>query len=161
MKTLLITLLIQLTICSFAVGQSGFSRFFDQHKNDQGVENFTISTSIFRFFLDSNEQELKDLLAKLDEISFFIANTSTPSLTNDFEKSLPEKEYKELMIVKNGTSTVRFKAKEKSDRVDEVVMVVTEPNSLVAMCIKCNITFAEAKKLASSINVNQTVSFKK
>jgi hypothetical protein len=160
MKTLLIAILLQLIICSFTLGQSSYSQFFDKNKNTHGVESFTISTSLFRFFLDSDEQELKDLLNKLDEVSFFIADSTTPALASELEKTLPEKEYKELMVVKNGASTVRFKAKEKSDKVNEVVMIVTEPNSLVVMCIKCDITFKEAKALASSVNINQTVSFK-
>ncbi len=160
MRTLLTTLLLQLIICSFTMGQSSYSQFFDKNKNIKGVESFTISTSLFRFFLDSDEQELKDMLKKLDEVSFLIADAASPTLAIELEKTLPEKEYKELMVIKNGTSTVRFKAKEKSNKVDEVVMIVTEPNSLVVMCIKCNITFNEAKALASSVNVNQTVSFK-
>jgi hypothetical protein len=142
------------------MGQSSYSQFFDKNKNIKGVESFTISTSLFRFFLDSDEQELKDMLKKLDEVSFLIADAASPTLAIELEKTLPEKEYKELMVIKDGSSTVRFKAKEKSDKVDEIVMIVTEPNSLVVMCIKCNITFKEARTLASSVNVNQTVSFK-
>jgi hypothetical protein len=160
MKTILVTVLLQLALFAFAFGQSSYSRFFETNRNAVGVESFTISTSLFRFLLDSDEQELKDLLKKLDEVSFFISDNPTPFLISDLSTTLPEKEYKEFMVVKNGTSTVRFKAKEKSDKVDEVIMIVTEPNSLVVMCIKCNITFKEARALASSVNTNKKVSFR-
>ncbi|MBI9067386.1 MAG: DUF4252 domain-containing protein [Salinivirgaceae bacterium] len=164
MRTLFIAIVaLTITITGFAKGNKGgeytYKQFYRQYRDADDVVSFKIPAGFASFFIDKEDVEAKEFMKKMDDISFFICQKQTNQMILDLNRSLPEKLYKEIMIVKDGDTEVTFMAKEEGEFIGEVLMAVYEPDNLVVMCITGEFTKEDAKKIAKSINTDSAINF--
>ena len=103
--------------------------------------------------VDENDYEAKQALKKLNKIRFFICEKDRGFYAKKVNDYLPENTYHDLMVVKDGSETVVFKMKEiEKNEIKEIVLIVTKPNSFVAISFSGHFTMEDAKEVASSVN---------
>ena len=157
MKSILLTLLMFISICNTTFGQNNYTKFYNKYEHTKGVESFEISPFFLRFLLTKDDADIKMVLNKINKISFFISDSTTPEIKNELIKNLPKPIYQDLIEIKDGNSKVLFKIKTSEKKITELLMVVSDNKSLVVMCLKGKFSIKDAKSLANSININNTV----
>lgn len=160
MRKVILAIALQIACISMAFSQTGYERFFKEYESIDGVESFSLSTSLFRFMLDDKkkEKDADEMLKKIDGISFLVADSAHPQM-GEIQKALrshlPKKKYKKMMEIKDGSSTISFKARGTKKKIDEILLTVMDEDSLFVMCISGNFSLEDAKSLMKSVDVNK------
>lgn len=153
MKTILLSILLLAGIGTYGQENRDYSTFYKTHRGTEGIVTFSLPPGLIQLVIDGEDEEkLRDLLDKTDKISFLISENGGHDLKESFVKHVPEKIYKDIMIIRDGSSTIAFKAKENHQRIEEIIMAVDEANSLTVMCWKGNFTMEDAKRFTKSID---------
>lgn len=129
-----------------------YNQFYQTNKNNEGVFSFYLPVVLLRGFLDANDEEIDPLIKKTYSVSVFISDNTSESMRKDLHKHLPSSLYNDLMIMKDGSSTVTFKTRMKNDTLEEILMLATDKKSLVVLNLVGEFTKDDAKKIAKSIN---------
>jgi len=162
MKKILISfiaLFIVLT-CSAKTQVNGYKSFYREYRDAPNTITFKIPGGLASMFMQNEDDDVKEFMKNMDDISFFIADNATDQMLIDLNKYLPEREYKEIMIIRDGGSEVIFLAKENGDVIEEILMTVVDKNDLVVMCIFGEFTKDDAKRIAKSIKTDAAISFR-
>jgi hypothetical protein len=162
MRNLLIgiaALFITLSGCAGDQEKTGYKAFYSYFKDYDNIITFKVPAG-FAQFIVSKDDEARDFLKNMDHISFLIVENDAKTIKGELETFLPKSTYKEIMVVKDGGSTVRFLAYEKGEAINEIIMVVDEADELVVMGIHGRFTKEDAKLIAKSINKDQAVKFR-
>ncbi len=162
MKNLLfLFFIVVFSSCVFSSGKintDGYMEFYNSHKDGEGVVSFSIPAGLVGFVVRHNaEEDVDELVDKMQKVNFFIAEDADKELVKDLKKSLSESDYKDIMKVKDGRSTVVFKIRESKEYCDELLMMVQDEEDVFVMCICGGFTVHDAKKLAKSINIEDAV----
>lgn len=152
-------LLLAITSCAKEPVE-GYKKFYRDYRDSPNVTSFKVPAGFASFFIDKEDKEVKDFLKKMDDISFLILKEANNQTIFDLNKNLPEKLYKEIMVVKDGSSEVTFLARDNGKTIEEILMTVVEENELVIMCMTGDFTREDAKRIAKSINIESAGNFK-
>lgn len=156
MKKLIILFVVQLMACSAVMSQKkDYNDFFKEYRSQDGVVSFSISSSIFKFMLDDDEEKDEDVLSRVGDVSFIVSDEEGPDLTDVIDDYLPKRRYHDMMLIKDGKSVVSFKARESKNGVSEIIMTVKEPKNLFVMCIAGDFTEEEAKSLIKAVDIDK------
>jgi hypothetical protein len=157
MRTLIITIfLFGIVSCgSSQQATKDFSSFYNTHEDDEGIVTFSIPMAFARAFIDDDDKEAKKAFDKMKNVKFFICDKDDGFYQKEIKNYMPEGAYHDLMVVKDGKETVSFKMKEPVDgKIKEIVLLVSEPKSFVAISFTGNFTVDDAKEVASSIKTD-------
>lgn len=160
MKNIVFAIALQLLCLNMAVAQNDYDRFYRKYKQEEGVVTFRIPVSLIRLVVDDEDEDLDELFDKVDDVSFFAADDARSELVKGLKQNLPESTYKDMMEIKDGSSTILFKAKEAKDGLEEILMTIEDRESIFVMCITGNFTFEEAKYFIKSVNVDRARGFR-
>ncbi len=128
-----------------------FSDFYNEHEDDAGIVSFSIPVGIAKAFVEEDDLEAKKALGKIKKIRFFICDKDNGFYGKQLQNYLPDV-YHDLMIIKEGKETVTFKMKEpEKGKVSEILLIVSEPNSFVAISFTGKFSTDDAEKFAGSI----------
>ncbi len=157
MKTLFITIFVFgiLSSCN-SQSKNDFSDFYNTHEDDIGIITFSLPIGLANAFIADDDAEAKDAFAKVSNMKFFICEKDNGYYEKKIKKYMPEGTYHDLMVVKNGKESVSFKMKEPTKgKKREVVLIITEPESFVAISFVGNFTLNDAKEMANSIETDE------
>ena len=156
MKTIISAIILCVIFGGLAFGQSSYHKFYSDHKDMQGVESFEMSSSLLHFLLKKEDKTTANALKRVGKVTFFVADSASPEMMDELRYSLPGNVYKDVMQIRDGKSTVCFKVRESERDIEEVLMTVTDTNSLVVMCISGSFSHNEVNNLIHSIDVDNT-----
>lgn len=139
------------------IAPTGFTEFYKAYHEYPNTISFKIPASLASFIVTDEPDEVDALLEHMDDILFLVFEQIDKHVLTDLNNYLPKKDYKELMVVNEGTSEVFFLAHQQASKIDEIVMTVISDNELVVMCLKGDFSKEDAKKLASSVNIKNAV----
>ncbi len=163
MKTIaLLTTLLVLTLGVRA--QSAMDKVFDKYSEKDGFTTVFISKYMFDMFRNKDaDQKTQDDFARvmgtLNSIRILTTDDdpATPvpvDLYQEIMKILPSNVYKEIMVVKDKGSNVRFYAREVNNKVAELLLVVGGNDGSALISIQGdNIDMKNISKLGSAMNV--------
>ena len=154
--------LILLIVSSFAlnvVGQiSPVDKLFDKYSGKEGYTSVFISKYMFNLFssIDPNDKELQEIVGGLSSIK--ILATETPKVGINFYKEvmkeLSEKDYKELMVIKEKDQDLKFMVKDIDGRVVELLMIIGGKENAI-ICIQGeNINMKNIANLSKSMKID-------
>ena len=151
-------LLVSIHINGFTQHVGGYDEFYRIYHNREGVTTFTFPASLVNLVLDKKDQaKTKHLLDDTDQISFLTADSSKEEIRNAFRHYFSKQLYKDVMLIRNGSSTTAFKVKGEPDNLDEIIMVVYDPSSFMVMCWKGQFTMEDAKRFSKSMDSQFTI----
>ena len=153
-------LIIAWLLISSAVGaQTAVDKLFDKYSGKDGFTTVYISQYMFDMFKDvqTNDQDFDNLVKGLKSIR--ILNLEDPSklpagvnFYDEVMKSLPIKDYKELMVIKEKDQNVKFLVKEENGKISELLLISGgKDNALI--CIQGNIDIKSIAKLSRSLSI--------
>lgn len=154
MRTMTILLTLQLFCATGLFAWQDYDQFYNEHKNETGVLSFRIPTDLLKVFVDEDE-DLDGILNKVDQVSFFISDERAVELMKDLRANLSEGTYKDMIEMKDGGSTIRLKAKEAADGLEELIISVEDEDSLFVLCVKGVFSFEDARRFTKSINTER------
>ena len=159
MKAILYLVLLTVVFPRDSAGQKSieYNTFYHAFKNEKNIVTFKIPPGLLTLFVEKEEKELKDLMKKVDDISLFIADPVSPFISKELEKNLPAGLYQDIMIINDGPSTIKFKARESKDGFKEIILSVSDPGSLVIICISGTFDHNDANYLARSMKVKDPI----
>lgn len=154
MKKIIWLFVINLLCISSLSAWQDYDRFYRDHKNEAGVFSFSVPVSLLQVFLE-DEPELDDVLSKVDRVSFLVSDENATELTRELNRELAESQYKDMIQMKDGTSTIRLKGKDDGEGLEEIIFSVEDEGALVVICVKGLFTYDDARELARSINTDR------
>jgi len=160
MKTIaFLTTLLMLTMGSLA--QSAMDKVFDKYSEQDGFTTVYISKYMFDMFRNKEadpktQDDFARVMNKLTSIR--ILTTGDDSIT-----PITVDLYKEIMVVKDKDSNVRFYAREANNKVVELLLVVggKEGKGSALISIEGEIDMKNISKLGSSMNIEGMENLKK
>ena len=72
----------------------------------------------------------------------------------DLRAALPKKDYKDLMIVKDGPETISFMIREEGPKISEFVMTIEGDGAPFLLFLEGDIDLNELAKLSRSVDIN-------
>lgn len=153
-------LIISLFLTSFVAcgnaqkNDNNFTEFYHTYKNTDGVVAFELPMFLAKMVIDKDEEELKEFVKKTDDIRFFISDKSNLALYRELEKHLQGGVYNDLIIIKEGSSTLTFKIRERKNKIREILLTIKEDSSFVAISFTGDFTIEDAKKMAKSVKTD-------
>lgn len=159
---------ITLTIIAFMVvlascaktPTDGYKKFYREYRDAPRTITFKIPGGLASFLIDSEDVEAKDFMKNIDDISFFIADNASKQMLIDLNKYMPEDDYKEIMVIRDGADEVIFFAKEFQGTIEEIIMTVVGDNELVVMAMFGEFTKEDAKKFVKAIKTEDAINFR-
>ena len=164
MKTIaFLTTLLMLTVGSLA--QSAMDKVFDKYSEQDGFTTVYISKYMFDMFRNKEadpktQDDFAQVMNKLTSIRILTTDDDrvtpvTVDLYKEIMKILPSNVYKEIMVVKDKDSNVRFYAREVNNKVAELLLVVggKEGKGSALISIQGEIDMKNISKLGSAMNV--------
>jgi hypothetical protein len=141
---------------------SGFDHFYDLHANDKNVITIGIPKFIFKLFVDIPNREIEEAVDAIETIDLIILNQPDSGLVTELYAEFPIKYYKPILSVQNEQGKIKFLAKEKKKKADELIMIVEQEteNNCVLMRIGGSFNIKALEKLAEKIDVREIVKYR-
>lgn len=154
MKRLISIFIITALFASCAVSGNvdDYSVFYKSYRNSENVVSFELPTSLMSLFLKHEDKELKEFLRNIDDFSFFIADDTSKNLLKELKNYLPEKLYKDIMIINDGGDKISFKVREVNETITEILMLIEENDSFIVMNIEGKFTQEDIKQFINSVD---------
>ncbi len=137
-------------------------KLFDKYSGKDGFTTVFISKYMFDLFaqIDSNDEDykdFKDVTNKLNSIKILASEEGAElggiNFYNEIMKNLPEKEYKELMVIKEKDQDLKFLIRENNGKISELLLVVGGTGENVLISIQGEIDLETISKLSKSMNI--------
>ena len=149
-----------LTICllsnSILFAQTTFKSLFDKYEDEDDVTIVSISKSMFNMIpgnISKANVDIQNILPKIESLLLITSdkNNVKQKMSSDF-KSLIEKNknYEELMRVRDGKSNILFYSKKEGNYIREFIMLINDEADFVAIQILGNFTLDEIQQIAKN-----------
>jgi len=158
MKKIIILLFLSLPL--MLSGQSAADELFDKYSGKEGFTSVYITKLMFAMFADMEHEdpEFEKLVNDLKSIKILATDESNDQLNINFYKeimsSLPEKEYQELMIIKEKDQDIKFLVREVDGQIRELLLIAGGKDSNALISIQGLINLKTISKLSKSMKVD-------
>lgn len=169
MNTLKIAIVLFLITPVFVIGQtSAVDNLFDKYTSQDGFTSVDVSKGLFELFseIEADDPEFEDFQKAIDGVeSLRLIAYSTEGedndnsiaekekFYNDVMSSIPFKEFKELMVIKDSDANVNFYAKSSGSIISEMLMVVDGDDEAVLLSLTGNLDLNYVAKLGKSMDI--------
>ncbi|MDR1114825.1 MAG: DUF4252 domain-containing protein [Tannerella sp.] len=148
-----------LTICILCSGvlyaqNDVMSKIFDKYESEDDITVISISKAMFKMIpgnINTGDVDIKDIIPKIESMRLITSQKTALKEKMDMEmKALinNDKNYEELMRIKDGKSNITFNARKKGNTISELVMLINSEKDFVAIYITGNFTFEDIQKIA-------------
>ena len=154
MKLKYLLLIFCLLSSSVIFAQTTFKSLFDKYEAEDDVTIVSISKSMFNMIpgnIAKGNVDLQTILPKIESLLLITSSKSNVKEKMSLEfKSLIEKNknYEELMRVRDGKSNVIFNARKEGNTIRELIMFINDEGNFVAIQILGNFTLEEIQQIA-------------
>ena len=153
MKLKYLLLIMCLISSSFIYSQNTFKSLFDKYENEDDVTIVSISKSMFNLIpgnISKANVDINNILPKIESLLLISSekNNVKDKMALEF-KSLIEKnkDYEELMRIRDGKSNVIFNVKKKGDIINELIMFINDETDFMAIQILGNFTIDDVQQI--------------
>ena len=162
-KNTIALLLILFVSFQISAQDSPANQLFEKYSDAEGFSSVDIAKGLFELFADieSDDEDFEELQKALDGIEkmrllqYSLENGDQQTMDNfysDIEKTIPFKEYDELMIIKEKDANINFYSKSEKAIISELLMVVDGNDEVVLMSLTGNINLKHIAKLGSKMD---------
>ena len=157
MKVKYLLLIICIFGSSVINAQNTFQKLFDKYDKEDDVMIVSISKSMINLIprnINLENLNIQNLLPKLETLLIISSSNkyTKQDMSDDF-KALIEKDknYEELMRVREKKSSISFNVKKKGEIITELVLLVDEEKNFVAVQILGNFTVEDIQNISKNI----------
>jgi vacuolar-type H+-ATPase subunit F/Vma7 len=153
MKNLLVTICL---LCSGIVyaQNSIMNKLLNTYENEEDITVINISKSLFKMLPDNIKTDYVNINGIIHKIeSMRLISTHKAELKEKMNLEIKElmrhdKNYEEMMYIKDGKSNILFHIKKKENMINELVMTINAEKEFTVIFITGNFTFEDIKKIA-------------
>lgn len=132
--------------------------FYSRYKHTEGVTSMKVpgwliwmGSGVARPFVDDKEVKAGLRLAKkVKKLRLLVAEDANPipyAAIQDFTQNLRQNEYDDLIFVKEAETMVTIMAKDKRERIKDLLILVHEEDEFVFFSAKTNIKYDDLSKI--------------
>lgn len=144
---------------------SAVSSLFEKYTEQDGFTSVEVSKGLFELFseIEADDPEFDEFqkavegIEQLKLLAYSVKDDGSESTKNSFHdeimKTIPFKEYKELMVVKDNDANINFYAKSEGSIISEMIMVVDGDDEEVLLSLTGNINLNHVAKLGSAMKL--------
>ena len=161
-KLTILFIMMAFTTLAFAQDDA-ISKFFSKYEDDDNFTHVTITSRMFSLFAnldieDEEDKELMDAVSKVKGLKIItkddISQTEANELYEEAFKLIPEKEYDELMTVRDKETNMKFLIKEENSIITELIMVMHGENEFFLLSLIGDIDLKQISRLSKSMSID-------
>lgn len=159
MKKLILVLSVVLFSASSWGQNKAIDQLFEKYSGKEGFTSVVITKHMFNLFSNvetTADDDYMNMIKNLNNIRILTAPGEAESGINFYSevmKSLPAKEYEELMVIKDGSQDIKFLVKEEKDKIVALLMLIGGAEENVLISITGVIDMKTIAKLSKSMNI--------
>ena len=139
--------------------ESALNNFYEKYSGKEGYVSVYITEFTFQLFkqVESAQEgeDFENVVTKLKGIKMLTPDSVNRStFLNDLRAALPKNQYKDMMVVRDGPSTIRFMLREEKSKITEFIMTIEGEDSPFLLFLEGDIDLNEIAKLSKMMNIN-------
>ncbi len=159
MKRYIVLIIFVLAAMSLSAQNKVIDKMFEKYGDRDGYTSVVITKYMFNLFSSvetEEDDEYLNMIKNLKNIRILSGPEGGEEGVNFYEEimgKLPEKEYEELMVIRESGTNIKFLVKEDKDIITELLMVVGGKDENVLISITGNIDMKTVSKLSKSMGI--------
>jgi len=158
MKKYFISILIILAPLAASAQNKAVEQLFQKYSGKEGFTSVVITRNMFQLFAnieDSENDEFLKTVKNLEFIKILSAKTGADgkAFYNEILSLIPEKDFKELMVIQDADEQVKFLTAEKDGVIKDLLMVSGGKEESVVIWMAGIIDMKTVAKIAQSMNI--------
>jgi hypothetical protein len=153
---------VVMVLAGAAQGQdNAISRFFSKYQNDESFSQVTVSSKMFSLFTNMDvekpeDKEVLDAISKIKGLRILGKEKTRDSraLYKEAMSMIPQKEYEELLTVRDKDKDMKFFIKEAGGKISELVMVLGGNEEFMVLSIFGEIDLKQMSKIGRKMDVD-------
>lgn len=156
----IVALLITFTIAAQAQTDA-ITKFFNKYSADESFTQVTVSSKMFSLFTNMDaetpeDKEVLDAISKLKGLRI-VAKENDSQARNLYKEAyslVPQKEYEELMSVREKDKDMKFLIKESGGKISELLMLMGGDNEFMVLSLFGEIDLKQISRIGRKMNVS-------
>ena len=143
---------------------SSIDKLFDKYSGEEGFTSVNISKSMFAFFAklegieDDDFNEMQEVIDNLNGLKILSCNSRDMDQLEDFRngitKILNDKNFEELMVMKESDKEVKFMIKNEGEDIIELLLIAVEEDEIAIISFFGLIDLQAISKLSKTVKIN-------
>ena len=161
MKKLAVGVVMMIVSVAVLAQDNAISKFFSKYQNDESFSQVTVSSKMFGLFTNMDVQkpedkEVLDAISKIKGLRILGKEQTRDSreLYKEALSMIPQKEYDELMSVRDKDKDMKFFVKEAGGKISELVMVMGGNEEFMVLSIFGEIDLKQVSKIGRKMDVD-------
>src|SRR5258706_12046921 len=161
MKKLAIGAVMMMFSAAVQAQDNAISRFFSKYQNDESFSQVTVSSKMFGLFTNMDvekpeDKEVLDAISKIKGLRILGKQQTRDSraLYKEAMSMIPQKEYEELLTVRDKDKDMKFFIKESGGKISELVMVMGGNEEFMVLSIFGEIDLKQVSKIGRKMDVD-------
>jgi hypothetical protein len=159
MKKVIVGLMV--IMASFAAqAQDAISKFFTKYQNDESFSQVNISSKMFSLMANLDvekpeDQEVVNMISKIKGLRI-LAKEQTRDSRELYKEALgmiPQKDFEELMTVRDKDKDMKFFIKEAGGKISELVMIAGGNEEFMVLSLFGEIDLKQVSKISKRMNI--------
>lgn len=146
---LLICGLIAFSSSIFA--QNSVKKFYNKYKHKENVTSVKVQgwmiKSVLAFVEDFEGEDIVKKVTKLRVLTMENGNLVSAKDFNELVKDAKAESFEDLMVIRDGTTNVRFMIKENEKKIKNLLVLVSESDEFVLISLECNLKWKDLKNI--------------
>lgn len=153
---------VMMMAASFAVqAQDAISKFFTKYQNDETFSQVNISSKMFSLMANLDvenpeDKEMVDMISKIKGLRILAKEEARNSreLYKEALGMIPQKEFEELMTVRDKDNDMKFFIKESGGKISELIMVSAGNEEFMVLSLFGEIDLKQVSKISKKMNID-------
>ena len=161
MKKLAVGVVMMMMSVAVLAQDNAISKFFSKYQNDESFSQVTVSSKMFGLFTNMDvekpeDKEVLDAISKIKGLRILGKEQTRDSreLYKEALSMIPQKEYDELMSVRDKDKDMKFFVKEAGGKISELVMVMGGNEEFMVLSIFGEIDLKQVSKIGRKMDVD-------
>lgn len=161
MKKLAIGFVVMMVSVVVHAQDNAISKFFSKYQNDESFSQVTVSSKMFGLFTNMDvdkpeDKEVLDAISKIKGLRILGKQQTRDSraLYKEALSMIPQKEYDELMSIRDKDKDMKFFVKEAGGKISELVMVMGGNEEFMVLSLFGEIDLKQVSKIGHKMNID-------
>ena len=160
MKKFVIGVVMMVVAVAVQAQDNAINKFFSKYQNDESFSQVTVSSKMFGLFTNMDvekpeDKEVLDAISKIKGLRILGKQQTRDSraLYKEAMAMIPQKEYEELLTVRDKDKDMKFFIKESGGKISELVMVMGGNEEFMVLSIFGEIDLKQMSKIGRKMDV--------
>lgn len=151
MKHLLLICSLLLAFNSSIIGQQSVKKFYNKYKHGENVTSVKLQGWMIKSVLSFTESfEGEDIIRKVSKLTVLTIEDGQTVSDTDIKRlvtNAKSETYEDLMIIREGTTRVRFMIKENEQKIKNLLVIIKDTEEFILIDLDCNLKWEDLKNI--------------